>query len=74
MFNSEKKKKKKKDLKCEKSGRYMFSERCHGNIYYVNEKVVIDFDSKDTYLLFAMLVTFIFFFENQNRALNYLGL
>ena len=45
----------KKDLKSAKSGICMFSVRCHGNIYYLNEKVVINFDSKDTYLRFAIL-------------------
>ena len=28
----------------------MFSECFHGNIYSLNEQVVLDFESKDTYL------------------------
>ena len=38
-----------------KSGISMFSECYHSNIYYFNEKVVLDFKIKDAYLLFVIL-------------------
>ena len=38
-----------------KSGISMSSERCHGSIYFLNKKDVLDFESKDIYLLFAIL-------------------
>ena len=34
-----------------------FSERCHGNMYNLNVIVVLEFISRDLYLLFAILLS-----------------
>ena len=41
-----------------------FSERCHGNMYNLNVKVVLEFVSRDLYLLFAM-------FSPQNSKIQF---
>ena len=43
--------------KIAKSGISMFWERCHGNMCNLNVIVVLEFISRDLYLLFAILLS-----------------
>ena len=75
MLNGEK-----KTQNCKKVIFLWFSERCHGNMCNLNVIVVLEFISRDLYLLFA--ICFSSKFQNsvfikiwgRNQALNSLGL
>ena len=45
------------DIKSAKSVISMFSGRCHGNVHYLNEMVVLDFKSREIHLLFAIVIS-----------------
>ena len=57
------------DLNRAKNVIIMFSERCHGILYYLNENVLLDFNIWDIYLLFA-----IFFLSQIQNSIYYQNL